>query len=138
MFLPSHEKVTMNVSFLTSCYQSSKPICHSLPPILSSILIMEKSGIVHSTKSALTEETKSKSQKNLTIWSHEASIDITFDKSIYTSPDIVNATITITDQKLIKLDSLVVEIQGYEEISFLDLRNDTVIETRIISRKHSL
>ena len=95
---------------------------------------MKKSGTIHSTK----EETESKSLNNLNIWSHEASIDITFDKNIYTSPDIVNATITITDQKLIKLDSLIVEIQGFEETSFLYFWNiyfDRIIETNIIFKE---
>ena len=86
-------------------------------------------------KQSLTEETERKSRNILTlIRSHEASMDITFDRTNYRSPDIVKAKVTIRNQKLIKLESLVVEIQGYETISFL-VNDNRATKTRIFLSK---
>ena len=74
----------------------------------------------HKSQNVVTREGKKEKRPNFPtmIRSHEASIDISFDKEGYTSPDTLNATISITNHKLIKLKSLVVEILGFEEISY--------------------
>ena len=65
------------------------------------------------------------------------SIKISFDRNIYTSPDIFKATVTLTNEKLSKLDSLVVEILGFEEIFFCGIKKSIkpVKETRIFFNK---
>lgn len=51
-------------------------------------------------------------------------IDIGLDRKVYTSPDTVHAKVTISNHTLLKLNSLAVEIQGFEEISFLAGKKD--------------
>ena len=65
------------------------------------------------------------------------STKISLDKNIYTSPDIFKATVTLTNEKMIKLDSLVVEILGFEEIFFCGIKKSIkpVGEIRIFFSK---
>ena len=44
---------------------------------------------------------------------HEDSIEISFDMNTYNSPDIIKSTVRFTNQKLDKLDSLIVDILGF-------------------------
>ena len=66
-----------------------------------------------------------------------SSIQISFDRNIYTSPDIVKATVTLTNEEINKIDSLVVDILGFERIVFFDKQNyySPVIKTRIFFSK---
>ena len=80
---------------------------------------------------------KKSGRKSPLINLHEDSIEISFDLSTYTSPDIFKAAVSLINQKMKKLGSLVVEIEGREEITFLDMQNNykPVMESRIFFSK---
>ena len=50
-------------------------------------------------------------------------LEVLLDKQVYRSPDTVNVTITFKNDKQTKLESLVCQLTGTEEVSFLTPNN---------------